>query len=138
MFNSSRYKEPKLVTITRQDISPGYQVVQTAHAVADFCTKAGFPDVTEWMKKSGSIISLSVKNEKELLNWSKKLKRSAKIYEFREPDVGDQLTAICFYAKEKTRKKIKNLPLALKEISPKVPVSLKESALKNLIPFRIK
>jgi len=135
MLNLSRYKEPKLVTITRQDISPGYQVVQTAHAVADFCTKAGFVDVTNWMRKSGSIISLSVKNEKELLKWVKKLKRSVRVYEFREPDVGNQLTAICFYAQEKTRKKIKNLPLALKELSPKIPVSLKESALRNLIPF---
>lgn len=135
MFNKSRYKHPKLVTITRRDISPGYQVVQTAHAVAVFFSEL-LSDAIIWNDNSGSIISLSVESEKELLKWSKKLRKMTNVSEFREPDIGNQLTAICFYAKEKVRKELKKLPLALKEIAPKCPVSVKDSPLKNLVFFR--
>ena len=58
-------KEPKLITITREDISDGYKVVQSCHSIADFAFE--FPETfSQWKKESNSIICLSVKNEFEL------------------------------------------------------------------------
>jgi len=63
---------------------------------------------------------LSVENEKELIELIEKLKKSnLKFSVFREPDIGDQITAICIEPSEETRRIISSLPLMLKEYSSK-------------------
>ena len=110
--------ESKLVTITRQDITPGYQVVQTAHAIADFIYD--HPDVSShWKNESNSIITLATTDEQSLIRLYERLKQvTPHITAFHEPDVQDQMTAICVYGTPEIRKKFfSNLPLALKQKS---------------------
>lgn len=107
--------ESKLVSITRQDITPGYQVVQTAHAIADFIHE--HPAISkQWKEESNSIITLSTKDEESLSIYLNRLKElTPYVTAFYEPDVQDQLTAIAVYGTPEIRKVLSNLPLALKQ-----------------------
>ena len=103
----------KLVTITRKDLSPGYQLVQSGHSIAEFAHK--FPDrFKEWIEKSNYLISLSTKDEAHLFMLYEKLKwADADVVAFTEPDINNQLTAICFYGTPEMRKITNKLKLAL-------------------------
>lgn len=105
--------------ITREDISPGYQVVQSNHSIVDFIFK--FPSLSQhWKETSNSIISLSVPTLNELEKLSQKLKSLGYfVSEFNEPDIGDELTAITVYGTPEVRKKLNYLPLALKKFTQK-------------------
>lgn len=90
------------------------QVAQTAHAVADFCL--AFPTLAkEWNTISNYLICLSAKDEQHLSVLAEKCKeRGLEILVFREPDVGNEVTAICIEPSEITQKLVSNLPLTLK------------------------
>jgi len=106
----------KLFLVTRRDISPGYQAVQSCHAMRQFT--ADHPEVDNvWFLQSNFLALLSVPSEVELmklivnasdlgLRWSA----------FREPDVGGAITAIAIEPHPKTIDLCKGLPLALKEV----------------------
>ena len=106
----------KLFVVTRRDISPGYQGVQSQHALRQF--SADHPDRdAEWFKNSNYLAWLSVENEVELMRLialanDHGLKWSA----FRAPDVGGQITAIAIEPHPRAAQLCKGLPLALKEI----------------------
>lgn len=106
----------KLYLITRRDIEPGYQGVQSCHAIRQFT--ADHPDRDqEWFKSSNYLAWLSTENEIELMRLlvaaqDLGLKWSA----WREPDVGGAITAIAIEPSPKTVELCKNLPRALKEI----------------------
>lgn len=104
----------KLTTITRKDLNPGYQLVQTAHGVAEFAHQ--FPNqFDDWNRQSKYLISLSVDNEESLKETYNKLKYyGADVVAFYEPDIGNQMTAICYYGTSKLRKLTQKLDLALK------------------------
>lgn len=106
-----------MVVITRADLSPGYQLVQSCHTVADFCMRRP-RDSESWHKSSNSIITLSVSDEHQLEMLSKKMqdKLSVPVVEFREPDIQHELTSISFIACDDVRKKLSHLPLALKKL----------------------
>ena len=91
------------------------QVAQTAHAVADFCLM--FPELAkEWNTISNYLICLSAKDEQHLLVLAGKCKeRGLEILVFREPDVGNEVTAICIEPSDITQKLVSNLPLTLKQ-----------------------
>lgn len=103
----------KLYLITRRDIAPGYQAVQSAHALRQFSHE--HPEIDrEWFERSNHLALLSVEDESSLcalvqdaddagLRWSA----------FREPDIGDRVTAIAIEPHPKTRAVCKGLPLAL-------------------------
>lgn len=111
--NKKSLDETKLVVITREDISPGYQVVQSCHIVADFA--AEFPnDFKNWKLESNSIICLSVKNEDELLKLYNKFREKTSAVKFFEPDV-DEYTSICLYGTQKVRRSLSHLPLIMKK-----------------------
>lgn len=104
--------EPKLIVITRSDISEGYQVVQSTHSIADFAFD--FPKTfSQWKKESNSIICLSVKNEFELQKLYHKYKELTDAVIFFEPDI-DQFTSVCLYGTPQVRKSLSHLPLSLK------------------------
>jgi len=106
----------KLYVVTRRDISPGYQGVQSQHAAIQFAFD--HPERgTEWFKNSNYLAWLSVENEVELMKLITDaadvgLKWSA----FREPDVGGQITAIALEPHPRTAALCKALPLALREL----------------------
>ena len=83
-------KQPKLYIITRTDLPGPYTQVQSGHALAQYLIEN--PN-TPW--KNGTLIYLGTRDEEELkLYRDKLLYRGIRYAEFREPDIGNQLTAI--------------------------------------------
>ena len=100
--------------ITRQDITPGYQCVQSTHSIADFAYE--FPDeFRKWKNDSNSIVCLSATSEEHLLKLYEKYSKLTPTVKFFEPDI-DQYTSICLYGTPEIRKKLSSLPLALKKL----------------------
>lgn len=100
--------------ITRADISLGYQGVQSIHAAIQFAME--HPETNkDWFTNSNYLGFLSVANEYELHQLIEKaLLYGIKISIFREPDIGDQITAIALAPGSKSKKLCSNLPLALR------------------------
>lgn len=102
--------------ITRSDLEPGYQAVQSLHAGIQFAME--HPDIhKEWFDKSNYLGLLSVANEAELLVLTERAQQQdIKVSIFREPDIGDQITAIALAPGADTKKLCGKLQLALKGI----------------------
>lgn len=107
----------KLYLITRRDIPPGYQAVQSCHAMRQFT--AEHPDRDgEWFTSSNYLALLSAADEVELMRLISKAKDAGLRWSaFREPDAGGQITAIAIEPHPKTTKLCADLPLALKEFA---------------------
>ncbi len=105
----------KLVTVTRQDLSNGAILAQSTHVALEFFNQ--YPELAkEWITNSSYLVCLSAKNEKELEALSEKAKeRNIIVVEFREPDLNNELTALCFEPTDEARKLCSSIPLALKE-----------------------
>lgn len=103
----------KVFLVTRRDIAPGYQAVQSCHAMRQFT--ADHPELDqEWFKGSNYLALLSVENEVELMKLiTKASDASLKWSAFREPDVGGAITAIALEPGAKDL--CKGLQLALRE-----------------------
>ena len=80
----------KLYILIREDLNLPQQAVQAGHAVAEYLLHR--PD-TEW--DNGTLIYLGAKDEEELSYWGDKMTlRKMDWIGFREPDIGNQMTAI--------------------------------------------
>lgn len=108
-------KQVKLVTVTRKDLKNGQQLVQSGHSIAEFAHS--YPNkFTDWIINSNYLVSLSTDNENTLERLYSKLKYfGADVIAFREPDINDQLTAICYYGTPELRKITNKLKLALND-----------------------
>jgi hypothetical protein len=106
----------KLFLVTRRDIAPGYQAVQSCHSMRQFT--ADHPDIDkEWFVASNYLALLSVENEIELMRLIIQAQDAGIRWSaFREPDVGGQITSIALEPSEIAKELCKNLPLALKEL----------------------
>lgn len=113
-------KNLKLTTITRRDLPDGVQSVQSSHAAINFIMK--YPaDSREWFTSSNYLAQLSCENESELEKIAVEAeKRGIKVVRFLEPDIGNQLTAICLEPGRETRRLTSSYPLMLKQ--PKLEV----------------
>jgi peptidyl-tRNA hydrolase len=81
----------KLYVLVRTDLSKSQQAVQAGHAVAEWLLHS--PDRSEW--NNGTLVYLPVKNEKDLKYTVTKLEKNGEnVTVFREPDIGDKMTAI--------------------------------------------
>ncbi len=106
----------KLYLVTRRDIAPGYQAVQSCHAMRQFTADHPERD-KEWFTNSNYLALLSVEDEVELMRLLTAAKDNGiKWSAFREPDVGGQITAIALEPHAKTVELCKSFPLALKEL----------------------
>lgn len=107
----------KLFLVTRRDIAPGYQAVQSCHAMRQF--SADHPDIDKaWFTASNYLALLSVENEIELMRLLIQAQDAGiKWSAFREPDVGGQITSIAIEPCQVAKELCKNLPLALKELT---------------------
>lgn len=104
----------KLYVITRSDLEPGYQAVQSMHALRQFT--AEHPEIDRlWFDQSNYLGLLSVANETELYQLMEQAQMQGIEFSiFREPDIGDQITAIAIAPGAKSKKLCSKLPLALK------------------------
>lgn len=104
----------KLFLITRKDLAPGYQAVQSCHALRQFT--ADHPDRdAEWFKSSNYLALLSVSSEIELMRLLVNAADSGlRFSAFREPDIGGEITAIAIEPSPKSVELCKDLQLALK------------------------
>lgn len=111
-----KFWQVKLVTVTRKDLSAGYQLVQSGHAIAEWIKQ--FPqEFAEWNKQSNYLISLSTDNEQTLKDLYNELKSNgAHVVAFYEADIDNQMTSICYFGTPEMRKHTQKLDLALKEI----------------------
>lgn len=105
-----------MYVVTRRDMDAGYQGVQSMHAAIQFGME--HPDIhREWFQISNYLGWLSVADEQELHRLIiQAQERGIKFSVFREPDVGDQITAVAFEPGRKTKKLCSHLPLALEGI----------------------
>ena len=111
-------QQSKLIVITRRDLSPGQQAIQSAHAAIEFQHEHS-EIAKQWNTNSKYLIFLSVENEQQLKFFLEKIKfYDLKYSTFFEPDIGNQLTAIAIQPSHITHRLVSNLPLALKEYSP--------------------
>lgn len=96
--------EPKLYLLSRRDLPWPVRCVQAAHAAItyvhgqmQFAYDHGdrTPNLpAPWGRYGPAIVLLGVADEVALEDWHWKLPDSAA---FREPDLGDQLTAVAYY-----------------------------------------
>ena len=106
--------QSKLYVVVREDLSHGAQAAQSIHACVQF--QYEYPDIAkEWYKTSNYIVNLSAKdiNHLELLI-EKAFFKGINVSIFREPDFGNEITAVAFEPSDASRKLLSNLPLALK------------------------
>ena len=103
-----------MTIICRDDMAPGYKVVQTAHALADFAVKHE-NEFKEWQMGSNYLCCLEA-TETKLGILKERLESLDIKYElFREPDIGNQVTAIAVQAisREQHKTLFKKLKLTL-------------------------
>ena len=89
-------------------------IAQSGHAIAEFSDE--FKNIFEkWHDKSNYLIVLEIDNEEKLQRLYYKLQdNGADVVAFNEPDIDNQLTAICYYGTPELRKITNKLNLALK------------------------
>lgn len=89
--------EPRLYLITRRDLPWSVRIVQVAHAATMLLARrSGDPAVTSaWAGPYGpAFVVYGTADEAELLEWERRLGSEATA--FREPDLGEELTAIAY------------------------------------------
>lgn len=90
------------------------------------------PQFNKWKMRSNSIIVLSVPDEKTLWQLNEDAMREGfSTYEFREPDLCYELTAIAFEIDPDTKPFLANLPLAGRDMPPE-GAKARERALRRL------
>lgn len=105
---------PKLVVITRSDLTPGQKAVQSTHAAINFIFE--HPDrAGPWFTNSNYLAQLETQNEYKLLQLVEQCEiKKLKYTVFREPDLNNSITAIAIEPSESTQKLVSNLPLLFK------------------------
>jgi hypothetical protein len=113
-------------------LSAGYQTAQIAHVVADFI-QANPEIASTWHNISNSIIVLEAEDAEALSKLQEDgRKRGITITEFREPDLGDEITALAFAPGDDTRKFLSNLPCAGKKLKNQQALRDREHKLRTM------
>lgn len=101
--------------LTRTDLDPGLQAAQTAHAAFQFACEHS--DVTaKWHRDSSYLIVLGVPDEETLTDYARLVEQAGVPCSlFREPDIGDEATALAVAPSELWRM-FSDLPLLGKEL----------------------
>lgn len=88
--------------------------MQSAHAAIDFCFE--HPDrASPWHKESNYLVMLAVNNEQQLKLLIEKCEQRFIAHTvFREPDIGNQITAVALEPSPSTQRLVSNIPLLLK------------------------
>lgn len=103
----------------RADLPPGLQAAQAVHAAIEF-TLQWRGIVARWNLESNNVVIISVPDEDALAAIAARAVEEGMVRTiFREPDVGNTITAVALQPGEDARRLCSQLPLALKE---KVPI----------------
>jgi Peptidyl-tRNA hydrolase PTH2 len=129
---SSRERADKIYLVTHADLSVGYQITQTAHVIAELAV--AYPEhFNAWHGVSQSIIVLQERNSEALTELYIKARReSLTVQAFREPDLGDEITAIAFLPSKETVGLLSNLPLAGRNVNDSKDKKASENFLKKV------
>ena len=94
----------RLYVLVRTDFNNRtYSAVQAGHALAEYMLK--YPE--DWSNQT--LVYLGVDDEIDLEIWVNRLREAGhRVVEFREPDIGDQLTAISVMGADRL---LRRLPL---------------------------
>jgi len=85
-----------MYVLVRKDLTKAQQAVQGGHALAQFLLNHS----SNW--RNGTLIYLGVRGEQQLINLVKRLERNdIDVAVWREPDMGNQATAIATYSEER-------------------------------------
>lgn len=105
----------KLYVLTRQDLSPGQQATQSAHAA--FSLAHEHPELTrDWYERSSYLVLLGVPDEPALRAWIERLADvGATMISWREPDLDDELTSLAVAPSPGVERALSSLPLLLRE-----------------------
>jgi peptidyl-tRNA hydrolase len=96
--------------VVRADLAPGLQAAQACHALRLF--SAEHPDEDRaWYEGSNNLVLLQVPDEEALLGLNERANGTPRSL-FKEPDVGDEATALAIGPSG--RRLISNLPLLLR------------------------
>lgn len=101
----------------RADISPGLQAAQAVHAA--FAFQRDHPDeIRKWLVESNFLVIVAVPDEHALLDLIvQAARRGITRTAVREPDIGDEVTAVALGPGIGAQKLCANLPLALKQVA---------------------
>lgn len=103
----------KLFVVVRNDLDPGLQAAQMAHAAIQYVCHYGA--ALAWFRDSNNLVLLQVPDEaclRELVERVKQKVPACPIAPFQEPDLDWQLTATAFG--DEAKKLLGSLPLALR------------------------
>lgn len=95
-------------------MTEGYKAVQSTHAAINFVfehpARAG-----PWFSSSNTLVQLELKNEKQLKLLIEKCQyHQLECSVFREPDIGNQITAVAIQPSPITQKLVQKIPLLFK------------------------
>lgn len=95
-------------------MTDGYKAVQSIHAAINFTFE--HPDrAGPWFRNSNYLVLLEVENENKLKHLIRRCQQLNLAYSvFREPDIGNEITALAIEPSKVSRKLVSNLPLLFK------------------------
>lgn len=104
----------KLFIIIRNDLDQGLQAAQACHATKLFGMEHPKEDI-DWYRNSNNIVLLQVPDKYSLIELAyEAICQGCACSVFREPDVGDEPTAIAICGR-RAKKVTSHLPLALRQ-----------------------
>lgn len=102
----------KLYIITRNDLSPAYQLPQVAHGVAHFADEHN-EEYKKWLINNHKIVVFAVENKDSMINLLEKIQdMNAKYTMFKEPDLNYEVTTIVLVPCRKAKRVVEGLKLA--------------------------
>lgn len=117
--------------MTHANLTVGHQITQTAHVIAELAV-AHPEHFSKWHNLSQSIIVLQTPSSESLFElYVRAQSESLTVEEFREPDLGDEITALAFLPHENNVRFLANLPLAGKRL-PSDDLKTSENALRRI------
>ena len=111
-FSLKQVKPLPLYLVTHQQLAPGYQIAQIAHAVADFAVYSPV-EFLDWHSQSQYIVALETQTKDCLERLLQRAQaKHLKTIPFHEPDLDNQLTSVAFVPNQSNKAFLSNLPLA--------------------------
>jgi peptidyl-tRNA hydrolase len=103
----------RLYIVIRNDLPPGLQAAQAAHAAFEFAL--AYPELTdEWATTSNNLILVAVDDEAALYRLERARLGMPHLL-VHEPDLDDQATAMVLGPDQAAKQLCRNLPLALQD-----------------------